>query len=472
MRKYFAVFVIVILVLMLPSCMHRSNKTNNSQTLFTGQAGEVRLIVLAPGHFHANLLQKSAMRQVSDSVFVYSPAKDTGLEQYLSAIESFNQREVNPTRWEESIYTGEDFLERMVADKRGNVVVLAGNNRDKTGYILAAVDAGLHVLSDKPMAINRKDFHLLEEAYNNASKTGVLLYDMMTERYDMLNIIEKELVNHHDFFGELQTGTPDSPAVYMESVHHFYKEVAGAPLIRPAWYYDVEQQGEGIADVTTHLIDQLFWKCFPGQSIDYNQDIGEISSMHWPTRITLSRYESSTGEPGFPDYLLKYLYEEALEVYANGTIHFDVKGHHAGLKVLWNWQAPEDSGDTFMSEIRGTKAILRTEQGKEQGFVKQLYARRPEGVQQVQFEKSLEEVITSLQTEYPFLSYTSTEDEDTYLINIPPENREGHESHFTHVAERFFQYLVDRDMPDWENASTLAKYYITTKAVESAVDRN
>lgn len=40
----------------------------------------------------------------------------------------------------------------------------------------------------------------------------------------------------------------------MTSIHSFYKEVAGKPLTRPAWYYDVTQQGEGIADVTTHLI--------------------------------------------------------------------------------------------------------------------------------------------------------------------------------------------------------------------------
>jgi hypothetical protein len=36
------------------------------------------------------------------------------------------------------------------------------------------------------------------------------------------------------------------------------------------------------------------------------------------------------------------------------------------------------------------------------------------------------------------------------------------------VAERFFQYLVDRDMPEWEISNTLAKYFITTKAVEEA----
>lgn len=462
-------WLIIAVGSILISCMQKNDKVTEDRTTFTGEAGEIELIVLAPGHFHANLLQKNAIPQVNDSVFVYAYSEDTGLRQYLSAIESYNQRDEDATNWQTSVYTGENFLNRMTSDKNGNVVVLAGNNKDKTEYLLSSVDAGFNVLSDKPMAINTQDFYLLEEAYANAANQNVLLYDMMTERYDLLNIIEKELINDFDFFGELQSGTPEDPAVYMESVHHFYKEVSGAPLIRPAWYYDVEQQGEGIADVTTHLIDQLFWKCFPEQPIDYNQDIGNITSTHWPTEITLPQFTQSTGETVFPEYLQKYLDNSLLKVYSNGKINFDVKNRNVGLKVIWNWQAPEGSGDTFISVVKGSKAILRTEQGKAQRFVKQLFVQRPEGFENKLFENNLDKLITRLQTSYPFLSYTETTIEGTYLIQIPEENREGHESHFTLVAERFFNYLVDRDMPEWEKSNTLAKYYITTKAVEEAV---
>ena len=454
--------------LMLLSCVQKNNNAPGNQTMITGEAGEVRLIILAPGHFHASLLQKKAMPQVNDSVFVYAATKDAGLKQYLSAIESFNQRNENPTNWQTVIYTGDDFLNKMVEDGNGNVVVLAGNNKEKTGYILSAVDAGLNVLSDKPMAINRQDFLLLEEAYANAETQNVLLYDMMTERYDMLNIIEKKLINNLDFFGELQPGTPENPAVYMESVHHFYKEVSGTPLIRPAWYYDVEQQGEGIADVTTHLIDLLFWKCFPGQSIDYNRDIGNISSTHWPTEITLPQFTQSTGETVFPDYLQKDIKNSILQVYANGTVHFDVKNRNVGLKVIWNYQAPEGSGDTFMSVVKGTKAILKTVQNKEQNFVKQLYVQKTEGLDENEFSGNLQKAIEKIQTIYPFVSASPTSTKGEYLINIPVENREGHESHFKYVAESFFNFLVNRNMPQWERNNTLAKYYITTQAVKIA----
>ncbi len=460
-------FMTGIIGLMFLSCMQQSKEKEGNAPTFTASAGEVKLIVLAPGHFHADLLQKSAMSQVCDSVYVYAASpEDAGLKQYLSAIESFNTRTDNPTAWQTVVYTGDDFLHNMITQKKGNVVVLAGNNKEKTEYILKAVDAGLNVLSDKPMAINRKDFLLLEEAYKEAESKGVQLYDMMTERYDMLNIIEKELINDPDLFGELQQGTPGDPAVYMESVHHFYKEVSGTPLIRPAWYYDVEQQGEGIADVTTHLIDLLFWKCFPGQSIDYTRDIGNISSTHWATEITLPQFAKSTGESAFPDYLQKYIDNAVLKVFTNGILQFDVKNRNIGLKVIWNYQAPEGSGDTFMSVVKGTKSILKTVQGKEQGFVKQLYVQRPNELKKKVFEDYLEKSISRLQATYPFLSYSETNLAGTYLIHIPVANREGHEWHFTYVAKRFFQYLVDQNMPEWEKLNALAKYYITTKAVE------
>jgi predicted dehydrogenase len=451
------------------SCMQQNKEKDGNIPTFTGKAGEVKLIVLAPGHFHANLLQKSAMPQVNDSVYVYAATSDdAGLKQYLSAITSYNSRTENPTNWQTVVYTGNDFLDKMAAEKKGNVVVLAGNNREKTEYILRAVDAGLNVLSDKPMAINRDDFLLLEAAYRNAESKGVQLYDMMTERYDMLNIIEKELINDPDFFGELQQGTPEQPAVYMESVHHFYKEVSGVPLIRPAWYYDVEQQGEGIADVTTHLIDLLFWKCFPDQPVDYTRDIGNISSTHWPTDISQQQFTQSTGESSFPDYLQKYLDHSTLKVYANGTVHFDVRNHNVGLKVTWNYEAPEGGGDTFTSVVKGTQAILKTVQDKEQNFVKQLYVQKPEGMDGSEFSGNLQKAIEKIQATYPFVSVLPTSNRGEYLINIPLENREAHESHFRYVAEKFFDYLVNRDMPEWETANTLAKYYITTKAVEVA----
>ncbi len=455
----------IALILILMACNNTNKEATEAKYTFTGADGEVKLIVIAPGHFHASLLQKSGLSQVDDTVFVYAP-DGVEVEQYLSNIDSYNNREENPTNWNEIVYKGDDFLDKFKINTEGNVVVLAGNNRDKTEYIITAIEAGKNVLSDKPLAINSEDFIILEEAYQIADLEGLYLYDMMTERYDLLNIIEKELIGNSDFFGTLQTGTPDDPAVYMESVHHFYKEVSGVPLIRPAWYYDVEQQGEGIADVTTHLIDQLFWKCFPDEAINYRNDIGYVAASHWPTEVTLDNYKLSTGSESFPDYLQKDVENSVLKVNANGTLNFEVKSHHAELKVLWNWQAPVGGGDSFSSVIKGTKAILKTLQSADHNFVKQLFVQKPEGMDEIEFSENLKNAIDKLQEKYSFISFTQTSNVGEYLINIPIENREGHESHFTYVAEKFFNYLVNRDMPEWEKENTITKYYITTKAVE------
>ena len=87
----------------------------------------------------------------------------------------------------------------------------------------------------------------------------------MTERFETTTILQKLLSLDESVFGTLETGSKSEPAVTKVSVHHFSKIVSGSPLQRPAWFFDVEQQGEGIVDVTTHLVDLVQWECFPEQ---------------------------------------------------------------------------------------------------------------------------------------------------------------------------------------------------------------
>ncbi|RYF87163.1 MAG: hypothetical protein EOO00_12650 [Chitinophagaceae bacterium] len=129
----------------------------------------VRLITLDPGHFHAALVQKTMYPGIDSQVYVYAPG-GAELDAHMSLINSYKERSENPATWKEVVYTGNDFFNKMIAGKKGNVVVLAGNNRQKTEYIQQSVDAGLNVLADKPMAINEGDFSLLTQAFDAASK--------------------------------------------------------------------------------------------------------------------------------------------------------------------------------------------------------------------------------------------------------------------------------------------------------------
>ncbi|PWU20142.1 MAG: oxidoreductase, partial [Verrucomicrobia bacterium] len=265
-------------------------------------AETVHLITLDPGHFHAGLVQKSMYPQVNPIVHVYAPAGPE-LQDHLQRIASFNNRAQDPTHWQEQVYSGPDFLNRMIKEKAGNVVVLAGNNAHKTEYIARSVEAGFNVLADKPMAITPENFVLLRKAFEQAAAKKVLLYDIMTERFEITSILQRELARMPEIFGELEKGTPDHPAVIMESVHNFYKEVAGKTLTRPAWFYDVRQEGEAIPDVGTHLVDGVQWRCFPGQKLDWQKDIKVLSAQRWPTRLSLEQFRLSTGTARFPEYL-------------------------------------------------------------------------------------------------------------------------------------------------------------------------
>lgn len=461
--KHITIWILSLLVI---ACSSRK-QTNGGEA--QDQQQSFGLVVLDPGHFHAALLQKNPLAAVNDTVRVYAP-QGSEVQQYLNDINSYNQRTENPTSWQEEVYTGKDYLAKMLADHKGDIVVLAGNNQKKTAYILEAINAGYNVLSDKPLAINKKDFKLLIKAYQLAEEKDLLLYDLMTERYDILNVVEKELLHDAELFGEIQKGNPDKPAITMESVHHFFKIVSGKPLVRPAWYYDVEQQGEGIADVTTHLIDLVNWQCFPEEAIDYQSDVKVLSATHWPTCITLPEFSQSAQTDTFPDYLTQYIKDNKLEVMANGTLNYTVKDINVGMKVIWNYTPPTDGGDTFTSVKRGSKATLKTIQNKENGFVKQLYLQKSPDTDTTLFAKQLQKTEKRLQKTYPFVS-VKEEGQGVYLINIPQENRLGHEAHFSKVAEAFLHYLNNKNLPEWENKNTISKYYITTTAVELAKNK-
>src|SRR5674476_1523455 len=299
--------------------------------------GEVKLITLDPGHFHAALVQKNMYDQISPEAFVYAPIDGFDLKAHLKLIEGYNTRVENPTAWKEKVYTGADYFEKMLAEKPGNVVILAGNNRIKTDYIKKSIEAGLNVLADKPMVINAEKFPILEQAFKVAREKGVLLYDIMTERFSVTTVIQRELSMLPEIFGKLDSGTVEKPAVEKISVHYFYKNVSGSALVRPAWFFDVDQQGEGIVDVTTHLVDLVQWICFPDQVVQ-KVDIGMIAAKRWPTVLSKDEFKDVTKMEDYPEFLSKDVKDGKLNVYANGEFVYKIKGTVAKVSAIWNYK--------------------------------------------------------------------------------------------------------------------------------------
>ncbi|MDR2811311.1 MAG: Gfo/Idh/MocA family oxidoreductase [Tannerellaceae bacterium] len=460
MKPCFA--IIAGLILLNTSCTMPTKKNTNS-------GDEVKLITLAPGHFHAALVQKTSYPQVSKDVYVYAPEGDE-LQEHLKKIEEYNTRTDSPTQWNEMVYTGEDYMEKMLSEKKGNVLITAGNNERKTEYIRQAVSGGIHVLADKPMAIHTDDFEKLKESFRIAEQNGVLLYDIMTERFEIATILQKEFSLLPTVYGEQQTGTADEPAVVKESVHHFLKTVSGSPLKRPAWFFDVAQQGAGLVDVTTHLVDLVQWELFPEQPIDYRKDIKLLDAHSRSTALTPEQFKDVTGLDAYPAFLQKDVSADTLHVYANGDISYKIKDVHAKVSVLWNYSYPEGGGDTHYSIMKGSKAHLIIKQGKEQGYKPALYIKAAEGIDKLSYEKDLQESISVIARKYPGVTLHKIE-EDTWEVHIPETYRNGHEAHFEQVMENFLQYLKN-GLPEWEVPCMIAKYYTTTYALKMAQEKN
>ena len=428
--NYKALVSIIACALMV-SCSQEKKSTDRS------------MIVVDPVHFHASLVQKTQLDGVSDTVRVYAPEGE-GLDAYLAYVDGFNKRAENPTHWVVEVNP----LESIPDANPGDFAVVASQNLKKADYILSLVSKGYNVLCDKPFAINPDDYQTVLKAYDLAAEKGLTIYDLMTERYDVMNAIARKILMDKEFFGDL------NGEVKLSSVHHLYKNVAGSVLRRPAWYYDIKQQGDGVSDVATHLVDLIFWQCFPDQPVR-QEDIKLNDASLYPTQVTLEQYKMSTGEEAFPDYLAEYVKDTVLQLYCNGIIKFNVKGIPAMIDAKWDYEAPEGVADTYEAEYPGTKAKVNIIQNDTTQYKEILVVTAP--------EDATKKLVESLKADFPTITMAQY-GEGRWVLDVAPEDRPEHEARFNLTCEKFLQYVNGEPMPEWEKANTITKYYLTTSA--------
>ncbi len=431
-----------------------------------------RLIVLDPGHFHATLLQKEMYPELDPQVTVYAPLGPELLE-YLNRVSLFNLRPSAPTHWELDVHTSDHPLEQMLAagpDKTtGSIAVLSGRNRGKIDRILALIDAGFHVLADKPWIIQSSDLPKLEQALDLAEKRHVAAYDIMTERYEVTQAVQAALVNLRDIFGQQIPGDAAHPGVVAMSVHHLMKTVAGIPLRRPVWFFDTDEYGEGLADVGTHPVDLIQWTMFPDQLLDYKKDIQLLSGRHAPVKITKAQFGQVTGATDFPAPLLKHVHDGVLDYYCNNYIEYTLRGVHVKLDVLWAWEAAPGSGDRYEAAFRGTLANVELRQGPAEKYIPEIYV-VPQAEHRTAVFDALDRELAQWQARWPGIAVKRSATEAHILI--PEKFRVSHEEHFAQVARHFLNSVHDpATLPKWEKAYMLAKYYVTTNGVEMATPK-
>lgn len=426
----------------------------------------VRFMTLDPGHFHAALVHKEMYPEVSPQIDIYAP-RGWDLDEHLKRIQGFNARAQSPTAWTVNVHTGPDFFRRMIAERPGNAVVLAGRNRKKIDYVLGSLENGLHVLADKPWIIRSADLPRLQRALDMAERRGLVAYDIMTERHEITNRLQRELVSDPAVFGGLVFGSPEEPAVYMKSIHHIMKEVAGAPLRRPTWFFDIREQGEALADIGTHLVDLSLWTLFPGEPIDHRRDVRVHAARRWPTPLTRAQFGTVTGETSFPAGLRTWVRGDTLDFFANTAVTYSVRGVNVGLDILWDLQSREH-GDTHHAVYRGGKARVEVRQGAEERWRPETYVVPNTPALKEQVLAAVRARVAALQQRLPGLGVEDQGDE--ILITIPDRYRLGHEAHFAEVTRLFLDYLRDPgSMPEWEKANMLAKYHITTRGSEMSL---
>jgi hypothetical protein len=424
----------------------------------------IRLITLAPGHFHAALVQKRMAPGVHRRTYVYGPL-DRDTVAHVERIAAFNARDDEPTDWELDLRAAPDWLERFQREQPGNTVVLSGRNRPKIDLMLAAAGCGLGVLADKPWVVEQSDFSKLEEFFHEADLRDALAWDVMTERHEVTNRLMRELVGDQNLFGPWRAGTAEQPALVLESIHFLKKWVAGRPLSRPWWWFDPSTSGESMADVGTHLADLALWFVAPDLPVDHRADIQILDADRWPLVLSEDEFRFVTLLPGYPTELAHRIVEDQLYYAGNNSATFTLRGVHVKLTTRWEFESAPGGGDTHNAIAYGVRSTIAIRQ--EPGHRRELFVTAVDAADRAGLATALAAKCTDLAGRYSGLTL---EDRGTEIHFIVPDDlRTGHESHFAAVMDEYARYFqTPRAVPAWERPNLLAKYFITTKAVELA----
>ena len=418
------------------------------------------LIVINPGHFHAALTLREMHPNLSKDVYVYAE-EGADLKSFIRLVKSFNNRKDNPTSWDLHVYAGADFLDRAVEEARGDIAIFAGKNNRKIHYIKTMHDAGIKVLSDKPLTINQRGVEILEKLLLD----GAEIDDIMTEHHEITSILQKTLMADKDIFGELLIDG-DKPAIIKESIHHLFKNVNGKPLVRPAWYFDVNMQGEGIVDVTTHLTDLIQWMVFDGEQFDFETDYELCDAKRWHTDVPLDKFALITKQKQFQREIMGKVKDDVLRLYSNGEFVYKLRGVAVKLSVIWALEAPEGGGDTHYSVMHGSKSDLIIEQGPQTGNKPELF---------IKPNKNIDETETLLKAAVAKMDSKGLEvvrEGERLRLEIPTELRTTHEEHFAAVRDNFIACLDgEKEFPANMKSALKAKYSLLAAAQDLAAKK-
>jgi len=414
------------------------------------------LVVVNPGHFHAALTLRKRHPLLADEVYVYAE-EGPDLKDFLRLVDSFNRRQNEATSWRLHIYRGADYLDALLRERPGNVAIVSGKNNTKLSTMHRLHKAGMHVLGDKTWLIDGSQLDLVRKI----TASSPLAMDIMTERFEIATRLQQALSTNENVFGGF-CSVREKPAVYMKSVHHLYKEVNGEPLVRPAWYFDYGVLGEGITDVTTHLVDLAQWMVAGDQGADYERDIVLTAARQWPTEVPLEIFSRITGLDAFPQNASPDVSNGVLHYLCNAKISYTLRGVPVEVNSIWDLAIPHGGGDTHYGILRGNLAELIVDQGPETGFDPRL--RVVPATKSAKYQKVLHAALAGLHKVCPGVG--CNEDANGYLVTIPVTMHQGHEARFAQVLDQFLGYVDAGEWPRRLSEELVAKYTLLANAYD------
>lgn len=131
-----------------------------------------------------------------------------------------------------------------------------GPGNERIGMIRACAEYGVHVMSDKPLVVNKKDFRILEDILTNGRiQVGALF----TLRFQPSVRALKELLEQGKL-GKLIS-------IEILNPHKL------TPWKRPEWHFSPDQAGGVAADLFTHSVDLFHWLSNRSEILVYNSFI-------------------------------------------------------------------------------------------------------------------------------------------------------------------------------------------------------
>lgn len=404
------------------------------------------LLFLDPGHFHAALTLRVQQARAADEIFVYA-REGAELRDFLALVDRFNRRTPDATRWRPVVTTSDDPLGRLIDERRGDVVVLAGRNGGKARTMRRLHDTGFHVLADKPWLVEPADL-----ADIRASLDGwPLAAEIMTGRHDVAAGLVKKLVGTPALFGALRE---DGPAIEQESVHQLEKLVDGAPLRRPWWYFDVRVQGSGPVDITTHVVDQAQWLAG-----DDETSPTLLSARAWSTPVPAEAFRRITGEAAFPRELAPVVAGAILSYRCNSELVYTIGRLTASASTRWNL-APPGGADSSRTVAHGTRADVRMEQSERTGYRRKVFV-EPRAAADV--TQALRDTVAGWQGQLPGIAVAPA-GPDAYEVVLPAALDGGHETHFARVLDGVLRIVDEGRWPAALAQRTLGKYTLLAEA--------